>query len=70
MLGIYKSLIAILFLFTKVFDVQSILLSDVNKNMDILCKSNIEFFFTEKLKDNKTSSWIATDYIEFVKAML
>ena len=52
-IGIYKSLINTVFLFTKVFDIRNLLLNDVIKNMELLCNLGTDFLLTEMLKEDK-----------------
>ena len=58
------------FLFAKVFDIRNLLLNDVIKNMELLYNSGIDFLLTKMFKEDKTSGWLATDYIKFIKLIL
>ena len=68
-LGIFKSLISILFLIAKIFNIYSILTYYITKNIELLVKSDIDFVPNEMLKDDKIIGYIAKDYVKFVKTM-
>jgi len=54
-LGVFKSLIALVFLVVRVLDIDKKFIQYVSESMDIMIKSGINFSLLEKLRDNKTT---------------
>ena len=54
LLGGIKSVICLLLLLVKVFDIDKILLKSITNNMKLLRKIGIDFLPKETLKDDKT----------------
>ena len=46
------------------------LIIEVKRNMELLVKSDLDFVSSKILEDDKSSSWITTNYVKFVKVML
>ena len=69
-LGIYKSLMHLLFEFTNKLGVSKYLKDDASKKLFELCSSNIDFLPTTMLNECKTTGWLASDFIRTMKMWL
>ena len=52
----------LLFDYSRVLDVHSIVADDVSSCMFDLCDSGIDFLPTEVMKGDKTTGWLGADY--------
>ena len=68
-LGVTNSAIGLLLLLAKEFDVDKVIIESVTNNMEQLLVAGIDFGPNVVLKDEKTSGWIASDYLRLCKVM-
>ena len=60
-LCVVKSAMPCLVRFSKILDVEKLLLNNITINIESLTKSGIEFMPKETTKADKMAGWIATD---------
>ena len=68
-LGVTNSAIGLVLLLANVFDVDKVVLQCVMNNMEQLLAAGIDFGPNAMLRDEKTSGWIASDYLRLSKVM-
>ena len=56
-----------MFDFSKILDVHKQFKDDISKNLFYLCNSNIDFLPTTILNEDKTTGWLASDFMKVMK---
>ena len=68
-LGVTNSAIELLLLLAKEFDIDKVVIESITNNMQQLLVAGIDFGPNVVLKNEKTSGWIASDYLRLAKVM-